>query len=39
MLEDGHAAAYGTHEELMATSPHYREIAQMQMGAEGGQHV
>ncbi|NLX82416.1 MAG: ABC transporter ATP-binding protein, partial [Clostridiales bacterium] len=39
MLEDGHAAAYGTHGELMAQSPHYREIAETQMGAEGGGHV
>ncbi len=32
MLEDGHISGRGTHEELLATCPAYREIAELQMG-------
>ena len=33
VLEDGKAAAYGTHEELMKDCPVYQEISRSQMGA------
>ncbi|MHC1785825.1 MAG: ABC transporter ATP-binding protein [Christensenellales bacterium] len=40
VLDDGRSIGYGTHEELMLTCPGYRDIALVQMGAEGGlQHV
>lgn len=32
MLDDGHITGHGTHEELLATCPAYREIAELQMG-------
>lgn len=31
VLEDGHAAGYGTHDALMLSCPGYREIAEIQM--------
>lgn len=34
VLEDGRAIGQGTHEELMRDCPVYRDIAQVQMGAE-----
>ena len=36
VLEDGRQAGYGTHRELMADCPTYREIYASQMGREGG---
>ena len=36
VLEEGQTIGYGRHEELMRTCPTYREIAQTQMGAQGG---
>ena len=38
VLERGHVAAVGTHHELMATSPIYREIYASQLGDGGAQH-
>ena len=32
LLENGRIAARGTHEELLASSPHYRELCEQQMG-------
>ena len=32
LLENGRIAARGTHEELLATSEHYRELCEQQMG-------
>ncbi len=37
LLEDGRVSAYGTHEELMESSPLYREIAESQQEG-GGNH-
>lgn len=37
VLDDGHAVGFGTHEQLMRDCPPYREVAEIQMGAEGGQ--
>lgn len=40
VLEEGRAIGYGRHEELMRSCPIYQEIAQTQMGAQGGlEHV
>jgi ATP-binding cassette subfamily B multidrug efflux pump len=36
VLEEGRAIGQGTHEQLMRDCPVYREIAQVQMGAEQG---
>lgn len=36
VLHDGRQLGYGTHNELLQTCSVYREIAQTQMGAEGG---
>ncbi len=36
VLDEGRAIGYGGHEELMQNCPTYREIAQTQMGAQGG---
>jgi ATP-binding cassette, subfamily B, multidrug efflux pump len=34
VLDRGHVAAFGTHEQLMATSPLYREIYRSQLGMD-----
>ena len=34
LLDDGEAAAIGTHEELLASSALYREIYETQFGGE-----
>ena len=34
VLDDGHMAGVGTHEELLRTCPVYREIAQSQLSKE-----
>ncbi len=34
LLEDGRIAARGTHEELLASSEHYRELCEQQMGGD-----
>ena len=40
VLEEGRAIGYGGHEDLMRSCPTYRQIAQTQMGAQGGlEHV
>jgi ATP-binding cassette subfamily B multidrug efflux pump len=40
VLEEGRTIGYGRHEDLMRSCPTYREIAQTQMGAQGGlEHV
>jgi ATP-binding cassette subfamily B protein len=39
VLERGQVAASGTHQELMATSPIYREIYASQLGDGGAQHA
>jgi len=39
VLERGQIAAEGTHAELLASSPIYREIYQSQLGDGGGAHV
>ena len=35
VLEEGPIAGMGTHDELLKTSPTYREIVASQLGAEG----
>ncbi|MBY6038148.1 ABC transporter ATP-binding protein/permease [Fictibacillus nanhaiensis] len=39
LLDDGRVQAWGTHEELLETSPLYVKIVQSQFGEEGYQHV
>jgi ATP-binding cassette, subfamily B, multidrug efflux pump len=39
LLDDGRAEAWGTHAELLETSPLYVKIVQSQFGEEGFQHV
>ena len=39
VLDDGQIAAEGTHQELMAGSPIYREIYESQLGNGGPQHA
>ncbi len=34
VLEDGRMAGLGTHDELLRTSPTYREIVESQLGVE-----
>jgi ATP-binding cassette subfamily B protein len=34
VLDEGRVAGIGTHRELLATSPAYREIVESQMGEE-----
>ncbi|MCA9960433.1 MAG: ABC transporter ATP-binding protein, partial [Anaerolineales bacterium] len=38
VLDDGQIIAAGNHEELLATSPIYREIYESQMDGEGVHH-
>ena len=38
-LEDGVPAGYGTHAELMASCPAYRQIYETQMGEGGSEHA
>lgn len=37
VLDEGRVIGYGTHDELMRDCPPYREVADIQMGAQGGQ--
>ena len=36
VLDDGRVIGYGTHDQLMRDCPPYREVADIQLGAEGG---